>query len=129
MHEELPATPQSVARARHAVRRFAGGLEVDLEGVSLAVTEAVANAVAHAYPDGEHGTIEVSAEAAPFEVTVAVRDHGGGLAAGDGNPGAGFGLQIIERLAQHVALADSPDGVTLTMGFRRGGAWSGRRHG
>ena len=53
MHELLPATLDSVAPARRAVRRFAAGLEVDLDGIVLAVSEAVANVVAHAYAEGE----------------------------------------------------------------------------
>jgi serine/threonine-protein kinase RsbW len=123
MHELLPATLDSVASARSAVRRFANDLEVDLDGMVLAVSEAVANAVAHAYGESS-GVIELSAAASPLEVTVTVRDHGRGLEHADGQPGAGYGLLIIRRLAQHVELADTRDGVALTMAFRRGGAWS-----
>jgi serine/threonine-protein kinase RsbW len=124
MHKQLPATLDSVATARHAVLRFARDLEVDLDGLVLAVSEAVANVVVHAYED-EPGVVELSAAASPLEVTVTVRDHGGGLVAADrSGPGAGYGLLIIRRLAQHVELADTRDGVALTMAFRRGGRWS-----
>jgi anti-sigma regulatory factor (Ser/Thr protein kinase) len=124
MHELLPATRDSVATARHAVDRFARDLEVDVDGMVLAVSEAVANVVAHAYVDDAPGVVELSAAASPLEVTVTVRDHGGGLGGADRAPGAGYGLLIIRRLAQHVELADTRDGVALTMAFRRGGAWS-----
>jgi anti-sigma regulatory factor (Ser/Thr protein kinase) len=123
MHERLPATLDSVGAARRAVCRFAAGLQVDIDGIALAVSEAVANAVAHAYADEGGGSIELSAIASPSELTVTVRDHGRGMSAGNGNPGAGYGLTIIRRVAQHVELADTPAGVELTMGFRRG--WSG----
>jgi anti-sigma regulatory factor (Ser/Thr protein kinase) len=123
MQQELPATLDSVATARHAVQRFARDLEVDLDGMVLAVSEAVANVVAHAYED-EPGVVELSAAASPLEVTVTVRDHGGGLGGAERSPGAGYGLLIIRRLAQHVELADTRDGVALTMAFRRGGTWS-----
>jgi hypothetical protein len=33
-------------------------------------------------------------------------------------------VEIIRRLAQHVAVDDGAPGVALTMRFRRGGAWS-----
>jgi anti-sigma regulatory factor (Ser/Thr protein kinase) len=125
MHELLPATLDSVADARRAVRAFAADLEVDLDGMVLAVSEAVANVVAHAYVDDTHGIVELSATASPLEVTITVRDHGSGLADGSAGRGAGYGLVIIRRLAHHVELADTPDGVALTMSFRRGGAWSG----
>jgi two-component system, sensor histidine kinase PdtaS len=123
MAEELPAAPASVGAARRLLRRFAGNLDVDLDAVELAVSEAVANAVVHAYEDRE-GTIEVRAAAAPYELRVVIRDRGHGMAEGGGNGGAGFGLAIIRRLARHVDIADTPDGVTLTMAFPRGGRWS-----
>jgi anti-sigma regulatory factor (Ser/Thr protein kinase) len=126
MQEHLPATVESVAVARHAVRRFAADLGVDLDGIALAVSEAVANVVAHAYEEGVAGVIELSATASPVEVAVVVRDRGRGLAAGRKSHGAGFGIEIIRRLAHQVALDDTPSGVALTMRFRRGGAWSAR---
>ena len=124
MSEQLPATVESVALARRAVRSFAAGLDVDLDGMTLAVSEAVANVVAHAYDEGAVGVIELSGSASPFEVAIVVRDRGHGLAAAGASRGAGFGIEIIRRLAQHVALEDSTSGVALTMRFRRGGAWS-----
>ena len=124
MHELLPATLESVASARRAITDFAEELEVDLDGLVLAVSEAVANVVSHAYVEGAHGIVDLSAAASPLELTVTVRDHGGGLSHGRRTPGAGYGLLIIRRLAQHVELADTNDGVALTMGFRRGGPWS-----
>jgi serine/threonine-protein kinase RsbW len=126
MHERFPATLESVGLARRTVRRFAAPFEVDLDGIVLAVSEAVANAVAHAYEDGSRGDVELSATVAPFELRLKVSDNGRGLAAGNLRPGAGFGLTIIRRIAQHVELADTPAGVAVTMTFRRGGAWSSR---
>ncbi len=125
MSERLPATLTSVGAARRAVRHFATGLDVDLDDVALAVSEAVGNVVAHAYEDGTRASFELSATALPLELSVTVRDHGRGLAAGNGNPGAGYGLTIIRRVAQHVELSDSPAGVELTMGFPRGWSASG----
>jgi len=123
MTEELPAAPASVGAARRLLRRFAGDLDVDLDAVELAVSEAVANAVVHAYDDLQ-GTVEVEAAAASSELRVVVRDRGRGMAQRAGDRGAGFGLAIIRRLARQVDIADSPRGVTLTMAFPRGGRWS-----
>jgi hypothetical protein len=39
MREQLPAVIESVAVARRAVRRFTAGLEVDVVGITLAVSE------------------------------------------------------------------------------------------
>lgn len=127
LREQLPATVASVAEARRSVRRFAAELEVDVDGIVLAVSEAVANVVTHAYADDVPGVIELSATASPYEVAIEVRDHGRGMGgAARASSGAGYGIEIIRRLAQHVALRDSGDGVALTMRFRRGGAWSVR---
>jgi anti-sigma regulatory factor (Ser/Thr protein kinase) len=124
MREQLPATVDSVAAARRAVRHFAADLGVDVDGMTLAVSEAVANVVTHAYEEGSSGVIDLSATASPFEVAIVVRDRGCGLEAARASHGAGFGIEIIRRLAQHVALDDSASGVALTMRFRRGGPWS-----
>jgi anti-sigma regulatory factor (Ser/Thr protein kinase) len=124
MREELPAVVESVAVARHAVRRFTRGLEVDVVGITLAVSEAVANVVAHAYPEGADGVIDLSGTASPDEVAIVVRDRGCGLGAAAASHGAGFGIEIIRRLAQDVELYDGEPGVELTMHFPRGGPWS-----
>ena len=121
LHEQLPATPESVSAARHRVRCYAADLQVDLDGVLLAVSEAVSNAVAHAYAEGTRGQVELTAGASQSEFTVTVRDHGRGLAGGGSGTGAGFGLKIIRDVSEHVELTDSPGGVSLTMGFRRAG--------
>jgi anti-sigma regulatory factor (Ser/Thr protein kinase) len=129
LQERLPATVGSVAVARQTVRRFASELEVDVDGMVLAVSEAVANVVTHAYDDGADGVIELTATASPYEVAVVVRDHGRGLGGNGGgrvSSGTGYGIEIIRRLAQHIALEDSAAGVALTMRFRRGGPWSVR---
>jgi serine/threonine-protein kinase RsbW len=120
MREELPAVVESVAEARRAVRRFADGLEVDIVGMTLAVSEAVANVVAHAYHDGDSGVIDLSATASPDEVAIVVRDRGCGLDGAGDTHGAGFGIDIIRRLAKDVALDDGAPGVELTMRFGRG---------
>ena len=123
MHEELPAAPASVGAARRLLRRFAGDLGVDVDAVELAVSEAVANAVVHAYED-DRGTVELEAAAAPYELQIVVRDHGCGMGGNGSDGGAGFGLPIIRRLARHVEVADARPGVTLTMTFPRGGRWA-----
>ncbi len=124
LRRRLPATVESVSAARHAVRRFVTGLEVDVDGIALAVSEAVANVVAHAYEEGAGGVVDLSATASPSEVAVVVRDRGRGIQATRSSRGAGFGIEIIRRLAQHVSLEDAEPGVALTMRFLRGGGWS-----
>src|ERR671920_809984 len=72
----LPARPENVAVARHAIGGFADVLAVPdqtLADVKLAVTEACTNVVVHAYPDGE-GPMALRAtvdEALPLIATLA----------------------------------------------------------
>jgi anti-sigma regulatory factor (Ser/Thr protein kinase) len=123
LEEQLPSAVESVAAARRAVRGFAADLEVDVDGIALAVSEAVANVVAHADEGSAAGVIELSVTASRHEIAVVVRDRDCGRAA-RASQTAGFGIEIIRRLAQHVALDAGAPGVALTMRFRRGGPWS-----
>lgn len=120
LRESMPAIAGSVKVARHAVRRFAADLEVDVDAIVLAVSEAVSNVVMHAYPARANpGEFELRGRASPSEVTLEIVDSGRGLGHGASSAGAGLGLVIIERLAEAVELDDSPGGVALTMHFRR----------
>ena len=65
----------------------------------MAVTEVLQNAAEHAFPDGEPGTIELTAERAGDDLVVRVRDDGRGLPAGfDPATSEGLGLQIVRTL-------------------------------
>jgi two-component sensor histidine kinase len=77
----------------------------------LAVTELLHNAVEHAFPDGEPGTIELIAERDGDDLVVRVRDNGSGLPEGfDPVTSNGLGLQIVQTLVV------SELGGSLTMG-------------
>lgn len=80
----IPAKPENVA----LVRRTLGGLVEDmpvddrmLSNMQVAVTEACANVVVHAYEDdkGGSGDIELEVTREPQGVTVVVRDDGSGF--------------------------------------------------
>ena len=118
---QLPADPESVSAARTAVREFAethGVDEIVLMDVALAVTEAVTNAVLHAFIDREPGTVRVSAAAGPDELTVVVTDDGIGMRPRPDSPGLGLGLPTIGRLAALVDLRVPKGGGTeLSMTF------------
>jgi anti-sigma regulatory factor (Ser/Thr protein kinase)/PAS domain-containing protein len=118
---ELPAAPESVAAARGAVREFAEAQGVDqivLTDVALAVTEAVTNAVLHAYIDRPPGTIRVTVAAGPDELTVVVTDDGIGMRPRPDSPGLGLGLPTIGRLAALVDLrVPNGGGTELSMTF------------
>src|SRR3954454_21369857 len=88
-----PAVAASVAEARNAVTAFAEGVGASgdaLAAVSLAVSEAVTNAVLHAYLDhDEPGPILVRARLEAATVIVEVADQGRGMLPRTDSPGLG----------------------------------------
>jgi serine/threonine-protein kinase RsbW len=117
---EVPAKPEFLLLARLAatsVGRCAGASEETIADLKLAVTEAVANAVRHAYPPDDPGRVTVELTTTPGKLEVAVSDTGKGLAgagpAPAGPPGpaeSGMGLSIIRAIADEVDLGEGPDG-------------------
>jgi serine/threonine-protein kinase RsbW/stage II sporulation protein AB (anti-sigma F factor) len=115
----LPASPATVPQVRRALMSFATAHGVpDVSDVGLAVTEAVTNAVLHAYRGGESGDMRVVACAEPNRLVVVVRDYGCGMSPRLDSPGLGMGLSIIARLADEVNVERPADGGTrLRMHF------------
>jgi two-component sensor histidine kinase len=65
----------------------------------MAVTELLHNAAEHAFPDGEPGSIVLTAERDGDDLVVRVRDDGRGLPGGfDPAASTGLGLQIVRTL-------------------------------
>jgi anti-sigma regulatory factor (Ser/Thr protein kinase) len=114
------ATPEHVPLMRHRVGRAVEGLGVDQDAVALAVTEAIANAVRHAYPYGG-GEVRVVVEMAADAVTVSVTDQGVGVRGftASRSPGAGLGLGMIKALADRARIEPGSDGTLVEMVFER----------
>src|ERR671927_728829 len=117
----LPARPENVAVARHAIGGFADVLEVPdqtLADVQLAVTEACTNVVVHAYPDGE-GPMGLRAAVDDGVLRVVVVDEGRGILPRADSPGLGLGLPLIATLAESLELGTGRgDETELRMTFR-----------
>jgi anti-anti-sigma factor len=121
---DLPAVPASLPGVR---RRLGGWLtalgmgEQDRVGVMVAVGEACANAVEHAYRGQEPGRVYVTAGVDVDGVlTVSVRDEGSWRPP-DRDPGdRGRGLLIMRQMVDRVELQeDHGTTVTLSMRLRR----------
>jgi anti-sigma regulatory factor (Ser/Thr protein kinase) len=120
----FPAAPQSVADARHAARIAAHSYGFDgamIDAIALCVSEAVTNAVVHAYRDHpEPGAIEMEARKPDSFICIYVRDDGSGMVPRTDSPGSGFGLPMIAELASDVSIrSGGPDapGTELAMRF------------
>ena len=117
----LPARPENVAVARHAIGGFADVLEVPdqtLADVKLAVTEACTNVVVHAYPNGE-GPMGLRASVDDGVLRVVVVDEGRGILPRADSPGLGLGLPLIATLTESLELGTgSRDETEVRMTFR-----------
>ena len=94
-----------------------------MEDLRLAISEAVSNAVIHAFRMRVPGTVTLSIDITPARVAeVVVRDDGSGMSARDDSPGLGLGLSVIDRIADETERRRPPDGVgfELWMRFRFG---------
>jgi anti-sigma regulatory factor (Ser/Thr protein kinase) len=110
---------EACADAVAGVRREAVGYArehgaLDPDGVALALSEALTNAVLHAYPDARRpGTVEVVAQRHPDDgLQVEVCDDGRGMTPRADSPGAGLGLSIIAQLAERFEVQARPGGGT-----------------
>jgi stage II sporulation protein AB (anti-sigma F factor) len=117
---ELSAAPTSIATARHAVADFCGGQALDHQAVAITVSEAVTNAVVHAYPAGIDEGIRLVATLHPGSLVVEVSDRGRGMTPRGDSPGMGIGLGLIARLSDGFEIQDGRSGTTLTMRFDLG---------
>jgi anti-sigma regulatory factor (Ser/Thr protein kinase) len=125
--ETYPAVPESVPLARAALTKFAkevGASGERLDAVRLAASEAVTNAVMHAYSDaraaGDAGpaAIQVSAAYVQSELWLLIADAGSGLRVRDKSPGLGLGLALIAQLADDLQiLSRGTGGTELRMRF------------
>jgi anti-sigma regulatory factor (Ser/Thr protein kinase) len=115
----LPARAENIAVVRHALGALGDVGALDdhtLADVRLAITEACANVVVHAYPDDGEGPLEIEVGIADHRLEVTVRDHGNGVVAGGGD--AGLGLALIGALADAMELdRDEQDRTEVRMTF------------
>ena len=120
----VPAVPENVAPIRHAIVDLAERLGADENvrtDIALAVGEACANVVVHAYPPGDVGPLVVHAaqpEDRP-ELVITVIDQGQGMVPRPDSPGLGLGLPLIANLSERLEIQDGPDGAgtELVMSF------------
>jgi serine/threonine-protein kinase RsbW len=120
LDERVPARPECIAVARHAVVDFAalsGASDSDLEDIAVAVSEAVTNVVRHAYAGREtQGELALKAWVQERRLQVVIRDEGIGMR-GAGSPRPGHGLALIHRITENLQIEDAMPGVRVQMTF------------
>jgi serine/threonine-protein kinase RsbW/stage II sporulation protein AB (anti-sigma F factor) len=123
-----PAVPESVPAVRRDVCNLAegaGARDETIEAIRLAASEAVTNAVLHAYRDGQ-GAVEVTAAVVSGEMWLFISDQGRGLKVRSDRPGLGLGLALIANVCDEFTVgAPTSGGVELRMRFSLGSARGG----
>ena len=112
---ELPADARSLAGLRRIVRRWLrsrGADDDDVAEMTLAVNEACANAIVHAYAP-QPARFRVRASARDREVTVTVSDSGRWRPQRDSDRGRG--LTIIRASTDTVEINSGRDGTDVVM--------------
>jgi anti-sigma regulatory factor (Ser/Thr protein kinase) len=117
----FPARPEELRTMRAAVREWLAAREMSREEVTnlmLAVGEACANAVEHAYAGREPGTVVLDLTDDDGAITVRVRDFGAWrpptAATSDGR---GRGTEIMRAVTHEFARRGDEGGTTVTLGF------------
>jgi serine phosphatase RsbU (regulator of sigma subunit)/anti-sigma regulatory factor (Ser/Thr protein kinase) len=112
---EVPAEPSQLATARHLIRRWVEsnqGTDDDCAAFAIAVSEACANSIEHAYGPGD-ATIEVRAGLVDGLATVTVRDRGDWREPRGGNRGRG--IPIMREFMDDVAIERTEQGTTVDL--------------
>jgi anti-sigma regulatory factor (Ser/Thr protein kinase) len=107
--------PRNVAGLRQEAVAFAarhGADERLLIDVALGVSEALTNAVVHAYAGRSPGTLELVARALADAHEVRIADDGAGLRR---RAGPGLGLRILAHVTDGLSVGARDDGVPGTV--------------
>ena len=112
---EVRANPNVLAGVRHTLRRWLrarGADELTVTEMILAVNEACANAIEHAYPPGP-AAFELTAVESAGQATITVRDGGRWRPAPRSD--RGHGLKIIGAGMDELDVRTADEGTTVVM--------------
>jgi anti-sigma regulatory factor (Ser/Thr protein kinase) len=119
----LPAVAGTVPRIRRELGAVLVSCDLDARrrgDIALFVTEAASNAVRHAYAD-EPGPLYVLAGVDEEWLGVVISDSGCGFGQGAHDPGAGFGLGLMTRLADAISINSDTSGTDVEGSFALAG--------
>jgi anti-sigma regulatory factor (Ser/Thr protein kinase)/putative methionine-R-sulfoxide reductase with GAF domain len=120
LHLRLPAQPKTLAHVRRILRRWLidrGADEGDVAEVTIAVSEACANAIEHAYSPAP-ANFELDATGANGEVTVAIRDGGRWRPPRGSNRGRGLSIMVAAMDDVQIDRADTGTQVVMRRRLR-----------
>jgi serine/threonine-protein kinase RsbW len=107
VHRSWPADPEQLVLIR---RELAGWLaplaltETETADVVLAVDEAAANAVRHAYGSDESGVVELTLWTEPGTLSIEIVDHGSWRPPADEPVEGGRGIPLMSTMSESVLI-------------------------
>lgn len=107
VHRSWPADPEQLAVIRRELTRWLAPLrlsELETADVVLAVDEAAANAVRHAYGAGESGIVELTLWTEPDTLCVEIVDHGAWQPPRDDPVEGGRGIGLMRHMSESVLI-------------------------
>jgi serine phosphatase RsbU (regulator of sigma subunit)/anti-sigma regulatory factor (Ser/Thr protein kinase) len=120
LEAEVPARAEKLASLRHLVRRWVaanGGTDDDCAAFAIAVSEACANAIEHAYGPKD-ANIVLEAEQDDADATIRIRDEGRWRESRGGNRGRG--IPVMKEFMDDVEITTGDDGTTVELRRRLG---------
>ena len=107
VHRSWPADPAQLSVIRHELARWLAPLSLSEEetaDVVLAVDEAAANAVCHAYGPGESGAVDLTMWTEPDTLCIEVVDHGHWRPPAEEPVEGGRGIGLMSTMAEAVLI-------------------------
>lgn len=108
VHRSWPADPHQLVPIRAELRGWLAPLRLTVgaqQDLVLAVSEAVSNAIEHAYvPAVPDASVELSFWTDARSVHIEVTDHGGWRAPSSRPTGRGLGIPLMQRLTESVMI-------------------------
>ncbi len=113
VHRSWPADPEHLSAIRHELARWLAPLrltEIETADVVLAVDEAAANAVRHAYAPDESGSVELTLWTEPgtepghSTLSIEIVDHGHWQPPTDRPTDGGRGIPLMTTMSESVLI-------------------------
>lgn len=114
-----PADPRQLAAIRAELRRWLAPLEMSgeaREDMVLAVSEAAANSIEHAYSEAtEDDTFQLIFWTEPGTVCIEIVDHGEWQTPPSEPDDRGRGIPLMHRLVESVLISNGPNGTRVLL--------------
>lgn len=117
-HQTIPADSQQLATVRSELRSWLAEYDVDRASendILLAVGEATANAIEHAYHGRDPATVDIDGTYHRHHLNFEIRDQGRWRRPGEHSAHRGRGTNIIKVLANRYDRRSDPAGTTVSI--------------